>query len=381
MPDTARAQRDATTLKAPLSEFNRPPVLLIGHFSPPVHGLSLAIDRLSDILESQGPIVRIRTVPRRRLPRYVHHFSRLFLVSRAALQLVRRRRQSAAVVLSVDAGSGMLYCILLVLTARLLGYRTTLDHHSHLYVTRYSGLMAALVVAAGRSSTHLFKCELVLAKFRRLYSLRSHAEVLGVAYAADAPFSALRATGDPRPLVLGHLSNLSVEKGLAEVVDVARKAKQIGLASNFVLAGPVSSKHEQALVNDASLGDYADYRGPVFGDRKEEFFRDIDVFLFPSRYRNELSPLVVWESLLRGIPIIAFEVGCLTHAAAGEGSLVLDPGGPFLEPALKQLRVWMEDPDALRQAGQSSREYAEKERDRAIAEALSTGRRLHSYRR
>jgi glycosyltransferase involved in cell wall biosynthesis len=209
--------------------------------------------------------------------------------------------------------------------------------------------------------------------------------VRGVAYAADAPMGKPRTRDQVRPLVLGHLSNLSsnlsIEKGLAEVMHVARSARQSGLASKVVLAGPATGAPEQALVAEASSNKDVDYRGPVYGDRKEAFFDEIDVFLFPSRYRNELSPLVVWESLLRGIPVIAYEVGCLAQAASADGSLVLDPGRPFLEPTLRQLRVWMEDPDALREAQHRSREHARQERDRAIAEALSIGRRRHSYRR
>jgi glycosyltransferase involved in cell wall biosynthesis len=357
------------------------PVLLIAHFSPPVSGLSVAMDKLSDLLESQGQVIRFRTVPRRPLPRYLHHLCRIFLVSQAALQLARRRREASAVVLSVDAGFGMLYCIFLSLTARSFGYRTTLDHHSHVYVAQRSRLMAVLVAAAGRSSTHLFKCELVLAKFRRMYSLRSAAEVLGVAYAAGTAAGPLRTPIEPRPLVLGHLSNLSIEKGLADVMLVARDATQRGLASKLVLAGPLSGLRERTLVDEGLLGGYLDYRGPVSGDEKEAFFREVDVFLFPSRYRNELSPLVVWESLLQGVPIIGYSIGCLTQASAGSGSLILDPSDAFLEAALSQLRIWREAPDILDRARHSSREHAESERSKAIAEVRLTGERLLSYRR
>jgi hypothetical protein len=164
-----------------------PPILMIGHFSPPVHGLSIAMDKLSDLLEVTGPVIRIRTVPRRALPRFLYHVSRCLLVSRAVLELIRNRGRAKAVVFSVDAGHGMLYCIWLSAVARFLGYGITLDHHSNAYVTHRSGLTTILVAVAGRSSTHLFKCELVLRKFRHLYSLQAHAAVLGVAGPMSRP--------------------------------------------------------------------------------------------------------------------------------------------------------------------------------------------------
>lgn len=357
------------------------PVLLIAQFSPPVHGLSLAMDRLADLLASLGPIIKIRTVPERQLPRYRHHAARGFLVWRAALQLAQRRHGASAVVLSVDGGAGMLYGIVLVLVSRLLGYQITLDHHSYAYVAKRSVLMSGLVAVAGRASTHLFKCPMVLAKFRRMYSLGSPAVVLGVAYAADPPVRPPRPRLETQPLVLGHLSNLSIEKGLADVLRVSRAAVERSLASKLVLAGPLSGPVERRLIDAASLAGYAEYRGPVYDEKKELFFQDVDVFLFPSRYQNELSPVVVWESLLRGIPIIGYAVGCLTAEAAGPGSLITDPSESFLEPALRQLRVWREAPEALARAGQSSREHAEMERRNSVVEALTVGRRLRSYHR
>jgi glycosyltransferase involved in cell wall biosynthesis len=135
------------------------------------------------------------------------------------------------------------------------------------------------------------------------------------------------------------------------------------------------------LVEDGSRRGYVDYLGPVFGGDKEAFFRAADVFLFPSRYRNELSPLVVWESLLHGVPVIAYRAGCLTEAAVGEGSLILDPDAPFLEAALAQLDVWRGEPTVLAKARRTARQHALAKRDQAIAEALSTGERVRSYGR
>jgi glycosyltransferase involved in cell wall biosynthesis len=169
-----------------------------------------------------------------------------------------------------------------------------------------------------------------------------------------------------------------VEKGLAEALEVARVAKKRGLVTKILLAGPLNGVRERILVDEGSREGYVDYRGAVLGPTKDAFFREVDVFLFPSRYRNELSPLVVWESLLRGIPVIGYTAGCLTQSTAGSGSLVLDPRLPLLDAAIAQLEVWKQAPEVFAEARRNSRDYARERRNQAVAEALLTGERLRT---
>ena len=59
--------------------------------------------------------------------------------------------------------------------------------------------------------------------------------------------------------------------------------------------------------------DSINYRGPVHGSNKKEFFNDIHIMLFPSRYKNEAQPLVVFEALSYGVPVICFNRGCIEN--------------------------------------------------------------------
>jgi glycosyltransferase involved in cell wall biosynthesis len=366
-------------LEAPL---RHRPVLLIGHFPPPVHGMAVAMDALGDLFATQGPVVRLRTVPRRLMARQLHHLSRVYRVSAALIRLVSMRRLSGAALLSVDAGYGMVYTIVLAMAARCLRYGLTFDHHSNAYISRPSKLMATLVTVAGEDAVHVFKCELVRAEFQRIYGRTTRTRVIAGTYAlSDPPSIRARATIPGRPLTLGHLSNLSIEKGLEEVIRFGQEAMQLGLADKVILAGRATTARERGLLERAVAAGHVDYRGPVFSDDKERFFHDIDIFLFPSRYRNELSPLVVWESLLRGVPVIAYRAGCLTQDALGPGSVVIEPSGDYVRLALQQLKEWVESPSDLAQARADSIQRAAADRREAIADALSTGRELFAHQR
>jgi glycosyltransferase involved in cell wall biosynthesis len=356
-------------------------LLLIGHFTPPVHGMAAAMDALGDLLATLGPVVRVRTVPRHLLPRKIHHLARVCRVTAALVRMVLMRRQSRAAFLSVDAGYGMVYTITLTFVARCLHYDLSLDHHSYAYVSQPSRGMAVLVSVAGQSATHSFQCELACREFKRIYTRTARTRVGSRAYVLTNPadFGA-RSTTPRRSLTLGHLSNLSMEKGLDEVVRFGREAIRRGFADKVILAGRVTGARERELVDRAVAAGDVDYLGFLSSGDKEVFFRNIDVFLFPTRYKNELAPGVVWEALLRGVPVIAYRAGCFTQHALGPGSVVIDPDDDFIEVGLERLATWVHSPATLAQARADAIRTMTEERKQAIADALSAGRQLFAHR-
>ena len=94
-------------------------VILVGHFAPPIHGMAIAMDALATLLESEGPVTRIRTVPKQPVQGGPYHVTRACLVTVAAWRMLLLRKESKAVFLSVDAGYGMVYVIALTWVARL----------------------------------------------------------------------------------------------------------------------------------------------------------------------------------------------------------------------------------------------------------------------
>ena len=75
-------------------------------------------------------------------------------------------------------------------------------------------------------------------------------------------------------------------KGLDTVIDVLTRLAREVARVQLVLAGPVQSPTSNADVIEAAqreFGPSLDYRGPVYGEEKRRFFRDIHVKLFPTR--------------------------------------------------------------------------------------------------
>ena len=261
-------------------------------------------------------------LPRRRAGA-VYHLRRVCLVLLAAARLLLLRSRSDAVFLSVDAGNGMIYVIVLAWIARWLGFRIVLQHHSYAYISRRSRLAAVLVYVCGSRTQHLYSCQLACGEFRRLYpphAVRTRA--LSVAYAVKSSQERRnpRAALVSRQLRVGHLSNLTLEKGIEEVIRFGRVATKLGSVERVILAGPVGATAERALI-DSVVGERGfEYRGPCNWRAQGGLLSRYRCFLFPTRYKNELSPLVIWEAMLRGVPVIAYQAGCLAQAVLGDAN-------------------------------------------------------------
>jgi glycosyltransferase involved in cell wall biosynthesis len=155
-------------------------------------------------------------------------------------------------------------------------------------------------------------------------------------------------------MTIGHLSNLCFEKGIGTVLDIFAELRAKGLPVRLVLAGPARSKDVAALIDRArnEFGDAVVYCGAVHGEDKWAFFREIDIFLFPTRYKIEAQPVVVLEALSFGRPVIAYGRGCIPGMIGTEGGQVIDVDDPFVSQAVSILENWVHEPDVFQQQAQ-----------------------------
>jgi glycosyltransferase involved in cell wall biosynthesis len=102
-------------------------------------------------------------------------------------------------------------------------------------------------------------------------------------------------------VVIGHLANLSVEKGSMDLLAAAESLPRC----KVVLAGP-------AMPNFQPRGP-AVILGELTDGQKRDFFAGIDVFALPSR--SDSFGLVLLEAWANGVPVVAYRAG-------GPGELV-----------------------------------------------------------
>lgn len=146
--------------------------------------------------------------------------------------------------------------------------------------------------------------------------------------------SSYRGTGpkrfDRQDIQLGYLGRLTVEKGIREAISAVGSLRRKGLNFlNLRIAGTGPDERVlRELVEREGLTDCVQFEGAVFGAEKIRFWREIDVFVFPT-YREGL-PYVVLEALASGTPVITTRVGGIPD--------VIQNGvqGVFVEPYSSQ---------------------------------------------
>lgn len=313
-------------------------VIVIGPFPPPMHGMANATASMAEQLQSRCNL-HIADISPGALARGIfYHLMKAARVCRAAFSLLRYAgAKGATLYIPADAGLGMYYTTLFIILARLFRYRVFVHHHSFAYVDKRVPRMAMLARCAGREAVHIFLCPRMESRYRGYYpSARRHLTLSNAWHIAPA------ATPPTRPdnfFVLGHLSNLGPEKGLYEVLDTFRALLARNKQAQLVLAGPPTTPETRKRIESAKkeFGDALDYRGPVFGADKDKFYRDIDVFLFPTRYPNEAQPYVVFEAMSQGVPSICYARGCLDGDLSEGGGLAVPVEANFVDVALSYL--------------------------------------------
>ena len=128
-------------------------------------------------------------------------------------------------------------------------------------------------------------------------------------------------------ITLVYIGRLVDTKGIKEGIEALALLKQQGYQDlKFNIAG--TGPYEQSLkdlVIKLNINDSVEFMGPVFGDKKIQFWHDATILVFPT-YFDEGLPYTLLEALASGTPAITTRVGGIPE--------VIDDGmqGFFVEP-------------------------------------------------
>lgn len=279
-----------------------------------------------------------------------------------------RRTQDIVLYLALSGGMGQLIDGLYVLVARLLRHQIFVHHHSFAYIDQPGWFNRALFGSL-RAATHIVLSAGMGRGLQQLYGVdRNHVRV--VSNAALFPSIAVTEPGAaaaPGPLRIGFLSNITFEKGIVEFFEVMRLLHARGVQYQARIAGPVSAAVRPSF--DRMLADAAnvEYLGAVYGEAKEQFYRGLDVLLFPTKYINEAEPLVIHEALRAGVFTIACDRGAIAEILGNGAGLAL-PEREFVETAARWLTQTSHEPQKLNDARHACWQQARSIQDVAVTE-------------
>jgi len=346
-----------------------PWIVVAGRLPPPIDGMARVTTLVLERLRRHGTVRAANLSPGHNGRGPLYHAGKASRVLWAALQLwAGAMRADKRLYMPADAGLGCWYTIFLLGVARLLGYALFVHHHSYAYLTKRTARMTLLTRVAGPRCRHILLSPAMQARFQALYPAARQGVVLSNAIFTppdEAPAPLRRSHGALR---LGHLSNLCVDKGLDTLFSLLRALLDEGIPATLVLAGPGLGRMDEALIAAGlyEFGDAVEYLGPLDGEAKEAFYRDIDVFVFPTRYRNEAQPLVLFEALAAGVPALAYARGCIAgDLGRGLAGYSVPVDEDFVRAVLPTLRTWAADREALHRSADAALARAQAAHDQS----------------
>jgi glycosyltransferase involved in cell wall biosynthesis len=345
----------------------------VGTLPPPTTGQTIATKRM---LEYLAPRCDLRSVE----IGHARHHSGLrwrFIKARKSLLAALRigsfdASRGDVVYMVANSRGGLWYDLAIASAARWRGYRIVLHHQVYSYLNERDVRFALLNRAIGRDAAHVVLSEEMAERLRGLYGAGQRVYCIPNVVAVDQ-FRREPATPDaprsPGPLRLGHLANLTLEKGLDAVVEVFRALRAGGCSVRLVIAGPVRTR-EAGFILESLAREYPDdveHPGAIYGEVKQRFYDSIDALLLPTRYRNEAQPLVICEALLSGVPVLAYGRACIPALVGTTGGLVVDPADDFTTAAVPLLESWSREESLLLAARSAARRRGESLRADAAA--------------
>jgi glycosyltransferase involved in cell wall biosynthesis len=323
-------------------------VCMVGAFPPPVHGLAMMNAGIHKLLCERGASpMKFNLSPATLSRGWFNRLARISKVGKGLWRYVGEivRGRGATLYVGVSGGWGQLYEALFVVLGRLRGARIFLHHHSFAYLEEAKLPAALLMRVAGRRATHIVLCERQARLLRERYPAVSTTTVV-----SNASVMSQNVTAETRqrtsPRHIGFLGNISVEKGIVELLSIAERLEAQAAGFEVYIAGPFENSEAKQLVQDATARlRSVTYLGPRYGIEKEEFWGLIDVLVFPSKYVNEAAPLVVYEAMAHGVPVIAWERGCLAEMVTRQSGLLIPRKQDFVTVAVEQVLQWQREPE------------------------------------
>jgi glycosyltransferase involved in cell wall biosynthesis len=342
-------------------------VAFVGPLPPPINGFSIMCSLM---------------LRRLNLKAAVDVFDRAPVVGRAAKTIVQQiiralafafsclRSRDCVIYLALSGGHGQALDACYVLVGRLLLRRIFIHHHSFAYIDRSSFLNKCFFVLA-RTSTHIVLSRGMGLALQKRYALDAK-KICVVSNAAffDSPVADHPSQASSRHLRIGFLSNISVEKGFVEFFEIMRRLRGRGVAIDARIAGPVAPSAQTEFGRLLAESPEVHHIGPLYGGAKTEFYRGLDIFVFPTRYANEAEPLVLHEAMQAGAHVIATDRGAIAEILAYGAGVAL-PADTIVEGAVERIEGLSRDPASLAIARGLSLQQAIRIRTQSVADLSS----------
>lgn len=243
-----------------------------------------------------------------------------------------------------SAHSGLIFNLLLAPFLRFAFKRVWLHHHVSRYFQKSDWRLYLFLRVLGSKASHITLSDEMSADLHRLYGASESISISNAGFLQDLLPGE---ENSPQLQTVGFIGNVSEEKGIFKFIEVIKSLEKLGLEVQALIAGPCDtsevSQEIKAFVERSPNTRH--YLGLVSGDAKAKFFQDTDLILFPSTYANEAQPMVIFEALAHGIPVLATTAGYIAEQL--EGTHWSIDQANYVAEVTEQIKSWVEDAESF----------------------------------
>ena len=325
---------------------------------PPVTGMTIASKAVADSL---GARARIHAFSKsNRTGSWQWSVTRQVVCTSMMLKAAfnSRGRMNVYWVPSSSIG-GLIADTVRALLLRVAFRRVWLHHHVSSYCNKKNPLMTILLKILSSKARHVVLNATMANKLEVLYG----AKYFFVLNNASLVQRGADITLDKRkPLTVGFLGNLTREKGVIEALATMRTISELHSDLSFLIAGPlVDAEVSESLDAFVSCDPVRrKHLGLVTGTEKQAFYQDVDILLFPTKYKNEAQPLTIYEGLANGCVVLATPFGGIPEQLAGLNTCF--ESEDYLSKSVELISEWIDQPEKLNAAQIAARDQFERHR-------------------
>lgn len=295
-------------------------ILFVAPFPPPTTGAADMSLVLATTIEGIGDsrVDRVNVSMTRLSGSVYQYLRKVIILLIAALRLIFVRYDR--LIFNPPGGAMLNAYFPLLIAARLTGVRVIADHHNYSYINKPTTWMRCTVNLLGDACTHLVLSEKMGQEFINAYPVAKVVVASNWGRKKIGDFNSVEIPD--RPLTLGYLSNVTFEKGIDTFVELIQKTTERGGIVQAIVAGGLGDGVDKLLHDAQQSGLPIEVVGPVYEEAKMRFFERCDLFVFPTRYRNEAEPLVLIEAQIAGCYVLATNRGAISETVCQGNGLV-----------------------------------------------------------
>jgi glycosyltransferase involved in cell wall biosynthesis len=288
-------------------------LLFGGQIPPPIGGQAIHIERILNVLlQEEAFKTKFHRMNFAKTLSDIGSFSfqKIILLAQFILGIIGNRFKGYSYFYYPPSGNQMssfVRDVLVLITARIMGYKLILHSHAggldEMYEERGSFFKRLMHLTYNGVNSWIFMSK----DCQQKYQIFKYKESAILPYGSPSPGVEItdKELQPNTPVKILFIGVMRESKGFITYCDTLERLKEQGHDISGIACGKIFSEKEETRLNSLIDSGLIDFRGIVSGQDKEQAFLDSDIMLFPTFFESENFPTVILEAFSYSLPVIS----------------------------------------------------------------------------